>query len=78
MKVDKLLKKYLGCVDVAFYENKKLIASTTTKDLYSNYPLDMKNYFLLNSKVKSYRVVTVADRIVFQVNIKSSLKLKKE
>ena len=72
MKVDKLLKKYLGLVDVAFYENKKLIASTTTRDLYSGYPFDLKHWLLLNSKVKSYRVVKVADKIVFQVNIKSN------
>lgn len=72
MKVDKLLKKYLGLVDVAFYEDKKLIASTTTRDLYSGYPFDLKNWLLLNSKVKSYRVVKVADKIVFQVNIKSN------
>lgn len=72
MKVDKLLKKYLGLVDVEFYENKKLIAHTTTRDLYSGYPLDMNNYFLLNSKVKSYRVVKIADIIVFQINIKKA------
>lgn len=72
MKVDKLLKKYLGLVDVAFYENKKLIASTTTRDLYSGYPFDLQNWLLLNSKVKSYRAVKVADKIVFQVNIKSN------
>lgn len=72
MKVDKLLKKYLGLVDVAFYEDKKLIASTTTRDLYSGYPFDLQNWLLLNSKVKSYRVVKVADNIVFQVNIKSN------
>lgn len=72
MKVDKLLKKYLGLVDLAFYENKKLIASTTTRDLYSGYPFDLQNWLLLNSKVKSYRVVKVADKIVFQVNIKSN------
>ena len=72
MKVDKLLKKYLGLVDVAFYENKKLIASTTTRDLYSGYPFDLKNWLLINSKVKSYRAVNVADKIVLQVNIKSN------
>lgn len=70
MKVDKLLKKYLGLIDVAFYEDKKLIAQSTTRDLYSGYPFDMNNYFLLNSKVKSYRIVKVADRILFQINIK--------
>lgn len=72
MKVDKLLKKYLGLIDVAFYEDKKLIAQSTTRDLYSGYPLDMNNYFLLNSKVKSYRIVKVADRILFQINIKKA------
>lgn len=70
MKVNKLLKNYLGLVDVEFFENKKLIMHTTTRDLYARYPLDMNNWFLLNSKVKSYRVVKIADTIVFQINIK--------
>ena len=69
MKVDKLIKKYLGNVDLSFYEEKKLIASTSTRDIYSGYPLDLNNWILLNSKVKSYRVVKVADKIVFQINI---------
>lgn len=71
MKVDKLLKKYLGLVDVEFYTNKHLIEHTTTRDIYKDYPLDLKNYNLLNSKIKSYRVVEIAGVVVFQINIKS-------
>lgn len=72
MKVNKLLKKYLGFVNVQFYENKKLIAYTSNKDLYSGYPLDRNNYILLNSKVKSYRVLKMADTILFKIDIKKS------
>lgn len=72
MKLKKLLKKHLGLIDVEIYKNKKLIEHTTNRDLYSGYSLDIRNYFLLNSKVKSYRVVKVADKIVLQINIKES------
>ncbi len=71
MKVDKLLKKYLGLVDVEFYKNKHLIEHTTTRDVYKDYPLDYANYTLLNSKIKSYRVVVIVGVVVIQINIKS-------
>lgn len=71
MKVDKLLKKYLGLIDIEFYKNKHLIEHTTTRDIYKDYPYNLNNYNLLNSKIKSYRVVEIARVIVFQINIKS-------
>lgn len=71
MKVDKLLKKYIGLVDVEFYKNNHLIEHTTTRDLYTGYPLNENNYILLNSKIKCYRVAIISGEIVFRINIKS-------
>lgn len=73
MKVDKLLKKYIGLVDVEFYKNKRLIEHTTNRDLYTGYPFDLNNYMLLNSKIKSYSIQFVKDVecIVILINIKT-------
>ena len=71
MKVDKLLKKYLGLVDVEFYENKHFIKRTTTRDIYALCKCDLKYSNLLNSKIKSYRIVVIAGVVVIQINIKS-------
>lgn len=69
MRVKKLLKNYSGNVDLQFYRDKKLIALTQIIEIFRGYPLDESKYVLLNSKIKSYRVVNVADSVVFKINI---------
>ena len=66
MKVKKLLKKYSGLVDIDFIEGEKLIAQTSNIALYKDYPLDLQNYILLNSKVKGYIVEGRANKTAFK------------
>ena len=71
MKVNELLKKLnLGLVDVQFWEDDKIIKYTDTRILYNGYLLDINNYILLNSEVKSYYVVKARGIImVLLINI---------